>query len=231
VGLVTRHATLSENAGVARGWNVGWQLTTADVVCFLNEDVRLARGALAPLLEALDDDPGAGVAGARGMRWDRAAMRREAWVEPGPGERLPCDVVSGFAIAVRRALLREAGGFDERFSPAGGEEVDLCLAAQERGWGRIAVGCPGVQHDWGISSASRGRSVAWIGGEEQLYDVADRNRRLLLAKWSDRPARADGADAELAPRTALQRLAVRARYAGPALAFRARRRLARLRRR
>jgi GT2 family glycosyltransferase len=181
---IDRWAALSENAGVARGWNIGWQLSLAEIVCFVNEDVRAEQNALRPLVEALDADPGLAAVGPRGARWDPEQLMHAAFVEPVEGHALPCDAISGYALAVRRDALREAGGFDERFSPAGGEEIDLCFALRSAGWKLGVVACPEVRHEWGISAESQRRRIEWIGGREALMDISARSRELLRAKWA-----------------------------------------------
>ena len=222
---VERSAVLSENVGVARAWNIGWQLTTAELICFVNEDVRLRPGSLRPLIDTLDSVAEAVVVGPRGSDWDRTALRHAAWVQPAPGEPpLACDVVSGFLFCVRRSLLVAVGGFDERFSPCGGEEVDLCFSARAAGGTAMAVGCEGVQHEWGISAARPVRRIQWMGRDEALFDITERNRRLLVAKWSagrtgGRPARVpSGAPGRL---SAVTRASVRLRWLAGALAVRA----------
>jgi len=180
-----RYALLSNNAGVARAWNIGWQLSLAKVVCFLNEDVVAEPGSLAPLLRALDDHADLAAVGPQGALWDSADMTHSGFVEPSAEHPVvACDAVSGFAFAVRREALREAGGFDERFSPAGGEEIDLGFSLRSAGWSVAAVHCDGLAHNWGISASSRRAYVEWLGGRESLIDIDARNRALLRAKWS-----------------------------------------------
>jgi hypothetical protein len=194
-----RWAHLSENAGVARAWNMGWQLSLAEIVCFVNEDVRAPAGGLRPLLDALDADPALGAVGPRGAHWDVDRMTHLDFVESGDDSPALCDAISGFALAVRRDALREVGGFDERFSPAGGEEIDLCFSLRTKGWSLGVVPCPEVEHEWGISARSQRQRVEWIGGNETLLDISARSRALLRAKWAGVDLEAGQAPARVDP--------------------------------
>ena len=72
-----------------------------------------------------------------GTRWDISRAKHLEYVPTvrlASGALRPCDVVSGFLFATRAATFDEAGGFDERYSPCGFEEVDYCTTA------RLALG-------------------------------------------------------------------------------------------
>jgi GT2 family glycosyltransferase len=209
-----RYAFLSENAGVARAWNIGWQLSLADVLCFINEDVIAAPGALAPLLAALDRDPLLGAVGPVGAMWDTARMTHNRAVTANAADPVVrCDAIAGFAIAIRRNALRSAGGFDERFSPAGGEEIDLCLTLRRDGWDVATVHCEGIEHTWGISARSRRTQIEWIGGRESLIDIDSRTRELLRRKWSQPAAGARAGPDVSTPRSSTAgRFLARARW-------------------
>jgi GT2 family glycosyltransferase len=178
-----RYAFLSENAGVARAWNIGSQLSLAEVVCFVNEDVVLEPGSLAPLLEALDRDHGVAAVGPSGAVWDHDRLRHARYVEPPAAGAVGCDAVSGYVLAVRRDAFREVGGFDEGCSPCGGEEVDLCFSLRSAGWRVAAVRCPGVRHTWGVSAQPRRSQIVWFGGRESLLAIDARTQAYLRLKW------------------------------------------------
>ena len=131
-------------AGPAAARNVGWRVSGADWVVFLDDDVIPAPDWSARLCEDLAD-LGSGVAGSQG------GLR-----VPLPEDRRPTDWernVKGLEtarwitadIAYRRTVLEEVGGFDERFPRAYREDADLGLRVTGAGY-RIVRGRRCVTH-------------------------------------------------------------------------------------
>jgi glycosyltransferase involved in cell wall biosynthesis/GT2 family glycosyltransferase len=165
------------NLGFARAVNQALALTDAQLVLLLNPDAVLWPDTFAHLQEALKD-PTVAIAGGRlvgddgheqqpwwpfpsvGGTWREACMMpRSTWK---PGERLsPRDVdfVVGACFLVRRNVLRELGGFDERFWLYG-EEADLCKRAHQAGYRVRFVPAALTRHVGGASSAALGTSVS-----------------------------------------------------------------------
>jgi HAD superfamily hydrolase (TIGR01662 family) len=137
---------------VAHGWgrgpaaarNLGWRLTTAAWVAFLDDDVVVPPGwadALAVDLAGAQPD----VAGSQGRihvplppdrrptDWERstAGLERARWATAD--------------MAYRRAALLAVDGFDERFPRAYREDADLALRVRRAGW-RLEVGRREVEH-------------------------------------------------------------------------------------
>lgn len=122
-----RHLRQS-NQGPATARNLGIVHATSDVIVFLDSDVLPEPELLAALTTALVDHP----------RWQGA----EARLEPvGGGDSVLWDAPrSGAgghyhtaAIAYRRAVLQAVGGFDEGFSRAACEDVELAVQVLEHG--------------------------------------------------------------------------------------------------
>jgi histidinol-phosphate phosphatase family protein len=131
-------------AGPAAARNVGWRLSTAEWVAFLDDDVVPAADWFTALQADLADQP-RGVGGSQGRI-----------VVPLPPDRRPTDWernVKGLEtarwatadMAYRRAALEAVGGFDERFSRAYREDADLALRVQDAGW-RLLRGQRSVLH-------------------------------------------------------------------------------------
>jgi len=119
--------------GPAAARNLGWQVTSAPWVAFLDDDVELPPGwadALAADLAACGPRTGA----------TQGRLR-----VPLPTDRRPTDWERGTAgletaawatadMAYRRAALEAVAGFDERFPRAYREDADLALRVQRAGW-------------------------------------------------------------------------------------------------
>jgi histidinol-phosphate phosphatase family protein len=130
--------------GPAAGRNLGWRVTTAAWVAFLDDDVVLPPGwakALARDLGRAAPD----VAGSQG----RVRV-------PLPSGRRPTDWERSTAgleearwatadMAYRRSALTAVHGFDERFPRAYREDADLALRVRRAGW-LLTVGERTVEH-------------------------------------------------------------------------------------
>jgi GT2 family glycosyltransferase len=146
------------NRGPASGRNVAWREGGAPVVAFTDDDCVPAPGWLAAGIAALED-PAVGVVVGK--------------VEPAPDQAgnlgpfartLRVDDARFFATAncfYRRDLLEAAGGFDERFRSAAGEDTDLGLRVQEGGARPIFVTEALVHHDVRPSEWSSAAREAW----------------------------------------------------------------------
>jgi GT2 family glycosyltransferase len=150
------------NLGFGAGCNRAIARTSAPVVFLLNPDARLRAGALAAILGFLGEHPRCGLAGSKTFNpdgtvqvtcgefdtWVGAFLRSSAWGEwpflrrfaNGAGlhdfrydRPRRVDLAIGAALAVRRSLLDEIGGFDESFFLYH-EEVDLAKRAADAGW-------------------------------------------------------------------------------------------------
>lgn len=152
---------LETNRGFAQGCNVGWQRGRAPYVLFLNPDARIAEDAVERLVGILEAEPGVGAAAPIIMHPDGTnaySLRRfptltttfasalflhriaptRAWTDelirdPARYEkRWTPEWVSGACILVRRSLLEQLGGWDERFFLFG-EDMDLCHRIRDAG--------------------------------------------------------------------------------------------------
>ena len=127
---VVRH---EQPAGPAAARNTGWRATDADIVVFVDADVSPTSGWLETVIgHFLDPRVGAVAPRIRGRRvsdsvLDRFEEHRSPLdlgaQEASVGPRRRVSYVPTAAIAYRRAVLQETGGFDESLRV--GEDVDL----------------------------------------------------------------------------------------------------------
>jgi glycosyltransferase involved in cell wall biosynthesis len=138
---------LTGGRGPAAARNAGWRAGASAWVVFLDDDVELQPGwgaALAADIAAAD---------APGARNSVGAIR--ARLHEGRG--LPTALGWPTAdLAIRRTVLEELGGLEERFPQAFREDTDLELRARAAGW-TDALGTRAIDHPPG--SADRWTSV------------------------------------------------------------------------
>ncbi len=176
------------NLGFAGGVNRGIEAAGGEWVALINDDARLEPDALVQMLAAASSTPDVGSVAAQvrfssdpglvnsagidvdtlGIATERLAGRPLA--EAGePGEVFGA---SGCVALYRLAMLRELGGFDERFF-AYLEDVDLAWRARAAGW-RCLYEPRAVAHHRGSASSGEGSS--------SKYFLVGRNRVRLLAR-------------------------------------------------
>jgi GT2 family glycosyltransferase len=168
------------NLGFAKSNNVGIHASTGDYVLILNPDTIAHVGALDKWIEFADRHQEAGAFGCRVLNAD-GTFHRPAQVFPtiwrywisafhlewlgryfdlfaageypgwdGMTERL-IDWQSGCCVLFRAAVLKELGGFDERFF-YNFEETDLCKRTWQAGHKILYTPDPMVTHLWGQST-------------------------------------------------------------------------------
>jgi GT2 family glycosyltransferase len=148
---------LETSVGFSKANNLGvdWarqHLGEPDHWFFVNNDAVVEPDTLCRLSEALEAAPHGGIAGPRlqiwgaedhlnslglnvttaGEAWDEGIGRPLADYDPLPGRREVL-AVTGSALLVRAATLREIGGWSELYGYYM-EDIDLCLKAWSRGW-------------------------------------------------------------------------------------------------
>ncbi|HET9732585.1 MAG TPA: glycosyltransferase family 2 protein [Acidimicrobiales bacterium] len=152
---------LGANLGYGAGANRGVEATTAGYVLICNPDLHLLPGAVAPLVDALDSHPEAGIVGPR-LLDAHGELYPSARTFPALGDAVghaflglvapanrwsrrykmlgwdhtgsaEVDWVSGACFLARRACLDQLGGFDESYFMYS-EDVDLCWRAWKAGW-------------------------------------------------------------------------------------------------
>ena len=180
-----------ENRGFVRSCNLGAQHARGRYFVFLNNDTLPQPGWLDALVDTFRDRPDAGLVGAKliypdgrlqeagGIVWQNGAP----WnVGRGGDRRRPehdylrsVDFCSGAAIAVPADVFREAGGFDEAFAPAYGEDVDLALRLRARGLDVLYQPRSEVIH---IEGATAGTSTRTGVKAHQV-----RNLERLFERW------------------------------------------------
>jgi GT2 family glycosyltransferase len=170
-----------ENRGFAGGNNQGMAAGRGRTLLLLNPDTEPAPGALAAMLATLDSAPGIGMVGPRLLNPDGSTqpsrrrfptlvtaliestplqpyfpdhpLLRRYYVADRPAtERQDVDWITGACMLVRRAVVQQVGGFDERYFMYS-EELDWCRRIREAGWRIVYEPAAAVVHHEGQSSA------------------------------------------------------------------------------
>jgi GT2 family glycosyltransferase len=159
-----------------------------ECLLFLNNDVEVAPGSLAALLDPLVRRSDTGVTGARlvypgGGRLQHAGMEQMLWGlasnfgvgAAGADPRFHLDAerfaVTGAMLCIRRSLFERLGGFEESYA-WGYEDVDLCLKVRRSGaCVRYVAAAQGVHHESLTLRDSRDAATV------------DRNYRLYRERW------------------------------------------------
>lgn len=142
------------NVGFAANCNAGAGRASGDVLLFINQDVYGVNGWSNGWDATLNEtfaDPEVGVVGARLLFPNGSVQSAGGGLDarcqpyhPYLGYRNPhywevsdardCEWVTGAALAIRRSLWTEIGGFDEGYTRGYFEDVDLCLRARALGY-------------------------------------------------------------------------------------------------
>ncbi|MGE5227077.1 MAG: glycosyltransferase [Planctomycetaceae bacterium] len=132
--------TLEPGTGWAAARNAGLRRSLAPVVLAMDGSVEPVGDVFGPLEAALAD-PGIGVCGPFGVV---TTDLREFDEAPGPG---PCDAVEGYLMAFRREVLREVGGFDEKFRWYRTADIEWSFRVKDAGYRCELVPVPVERHE------------------------------------------------------------------------------------
>jgi GT2 family glycosyltransferase/glycosyltransferase involved in cell wall biosynthesis len=200
------------NLGFIGSCNAGAAATRSEYVLFLNNDTIVTKDWLEALIACFDEEPDAGLVGAKlvypdgrlqeaggivfrdGSGWNYGRFDNPA--DPRYEFRREADYCSGAAIMLTRALFDALGGFDTRYTPAYYEDTDLAFAVRAAGKKVYFEPRSVVVHFEGITSGTD------TSGGVKKYQVVNRGK--FLDKWKDalaqQPAPIDSA--ALAPAAA-----------------------------
>jgi GT2 family glycosyltransferase/glycosyltransferase involved in cell wall biosynthesis len=201
----------AQNLGFVGSCNAGAAAARGDYLAFLNNDTVVEDGWLDALLRVFDEEPEAGMAGAKlvypdgrlqeaggivfadGSGWNYGRFENPA--DPRFEFRREADYCSGAAIMIRRDLFEKLGGFDTRYAPAYYEDTDLAFAVRKAGRKVFYEPRATVVHFEGITAGTDTGS-----GMKRFQPI---NRGKFQEKWKNELARQpapihDAKDAEAA---------------------------------
>jgi GT2 family glycosyltransferase len=189
-----RLAENGRNLGFSAGMNVGMRLLREsaeppEVVVLLNQDTLVAPDWLEAILAPLEQDRRIGAVGCKIYYPDgRTLQHAGAWLDPGRAvphhyghheldvgqydQPRAVEYVTGAAVALRMRALDEVGLFDEGYSPAYFEEIDLCWRLRRAGYLVHYAPAATLRHDESSS----------IDDPVRLNALVNRNRLRFVVK-------------------------------------------------
>ncbi len=189
-----RYHRNDRNLGFIGASNAGALLARGEFLVFLNNDTQVRPGWLDALIGTFERHPRAGLVGAKliypdgrlqeaggtvfsdGSGWNYG--RFDDPTDPRYNHLREVDYCSGAAIAIRRELFTELGGFDPRYAPAYYEDTDLAMKVRARGLKVLYQPRSEVVHHEGISHGSD-------HGDTIKNNQMTRNRELFEDRWRE----------------------------------------------
>lgn len=181
---------LPENLGFGVGGNLGVRHADTEFVCFLNADIEVTEGWLAPLLDFLDHTPEAAAVSPLLLNADGTVQEAgsliggDGWCRAydEPRETLfarEVDYASAACLVVRRSAFHQVAGFSSEYEIAYFEDVDLALLLRRAGhqtWVLPSVAVRHARH--GSSSSARAEELMRLNHKHFLdrwgTELADR---------------------------------------------------------
>lgn len=199
----------SENLGFAKASNQAFACSDAPLLFLLNNDTEVRAGAINSLIFTLRSDERIGGCGPRLVNPDGSlqisAWRNPpaAWAILVSGLRLHLlipafirgelllgrhwnharrrrvGMLSGAAILVKREVIEDVGGFDERFHMYA-EDDEWCLRMARAGWWLVFEPDAVVMHHGGHGASSRWNDLERV---LRITDEGLRFQRFCLSRW------------------------------------------------
>lgn len=183
------------NLGFARANNQALKISNGRYIYFLNPDTVVKKNAFSAIIEFMESNLEVGLAGTQIVNPDgstQSSIERHY-----PGERhskgelseLKGDIawVLGASMIARDSVLKDIGGFDERFFIYG-EDLDLCLSVRKAGWAIGYIPNAVVVHWGGASERDTMPVEVWkkkFDAEFLFYEKHYSTRTIKAIRWTN----------------------------------------------
>ena len=179
----------AENIGFLRACNQGARIANGEWLLFLNNDTQIMPSLLSTLLRTTEKIERCGAVGAKlifpdgklqeagSIIWNDGSClgygRGDDPLKPEYSYVREVHYCSGACLFVKKELFKEAGMFDEQFSPAYYDEADICMKIREMGYKVVYQPSAMLIHYEFGSSSSVGKAI----------DLQTINRQIFVNKW------------------------------------------------
>lgn len=176
------------NVGFSKGCNQGAARAKGKYLIFLNNDAVVTKGWVRPLVKTVEEKNNCGAVGGKILSFDGRIQEAGGVVgRDGScrvlGRGLPSDIpahniervvdhCTAACVLVRKDVFERVGGFDESYSPAYYEDVDLCMKIQNEGFILYYQPKSTVYHNQNTSSTKK-----------DVRKLMVRNKKLFKNKW------------------------------------------------
>lgn len=181
-----------QNMGFLRSCNYAVTFAKGEYIVLLNNDVLVQKNWLESLYETIIEDSSIGIIGSKFLFLDGRVQEAGGIVfedgtatHYGRGDGFwnahdvsylkEVDYISGASIMLKKSLWKRVGGFDERYTPAYCEDVDLAFSVRKEGYKVIFQPKSTLIHFEGVS---HGNNIE-IGLKK--YQVI--NQKKFFNKW------------------------------------------------
>jgi len=185
---------LELNRYFGEGNNIGVEQAKAPLVVLMNNDVTVEAGWLEPLMAALQNDPGCGMAGPmflypNGLLQEAGGLLDEdansvqigKFHDPSRPEfarRREVDYISAACCLLRKEDFERVLGFDMRYEPAYYEDADLCMKLSQLGLRVMYIPESRVTHHESVTTSDTSHGL-------NLTNISELNRLKFLDRWGD----------------------------------------------
>ena len=176
--VITRWSINSQNIGVPRSWNQGANLALGEYLCFANDDAEIGPGSIEKMVSWFSN-PEIGEVGPKGGRW----FRKEPGEYVGKKKFSEADQISGWLFMIPTKIYYEIGGFDNYYSPAFMEEIDLSFAVRNAGYKCIVDPSINAKHHHISGASSTEKPLSAMGEKIFRRELTSRNRSYFEKKW------------------------------------------------
>ncbi len=129
-----------ENVGWVKAANQGFDLSNAEYVCLMNNDILAGPGWLRNMVHTMESVPNAGIADPEGndpklqRRIDNIDTYARELASRNYGKFIEVESCSGFCMLIKRRVIDDIGIFDEIYESGYGEDADYCQRAIRAGY-------------------------------------------------------------------------------------------------
>jgi len=186
------------NRYFGEGNNIAAEKAKGDILVFLNNDVVVTKGWLAPLMVELLENSDVGAVGPKFIYPDGTLQEAGAYLDsnahpvqrgkgqnselPKYNERKEVHYVSAACIAIRKSTFLELGGFNYIYEPAYYEDTELCFAVRAKGLKVVYQPRSVVLHKESQTTSDTSTGL-------DLSSTVEINRSKFLERWGGRPKR------------------------------------------